>query len=94
MKPRIALKLAVFGILLGAGGFWLRGHPTLLARAFTLFLLLVAAKGAALLAARRSGKLPPGSGGADSADRPDSRPPGGRPPVLAAAENVKPEPSP
>ena len=66
----------------------LRGHDVLTGVGLVLLFLMVVFKTAFALIARRRGGRPPRNGGADSADRPVSRPPGGRPPVLSAAEEV------
>jgi hypothetical protein len=89
MKTRMALKLIVVGDAIVAVACWLRGHDVLTGVALALLFLVVVFKMAFAVIARRGGGRPPGSGGADLADRPESRPPGGRPPVLSAAEEVR-----
>ncbi len=93
MKTKMAIKLTVLGVLIVAASYWLRGHDFLTGIALSLLFVLVAFKLAFAVIARRRGVGPPGGGGADSAGRPESRPPGGRPPVLSAAEQVRHEPA-
>jgi hypothetical protein len=93
MKTRMELKLTVVGAVIVAAGSWLRGHDILTAFALSLLFLAVIFKMAFALVARRNGGWPPSSGGADSAGRPELRPPGVRPPVLSAAEAVRHEPA-
>ena len=89
MKTRMALKLTVLGVSIVAASYWLRGHDILTGLALSLLFLLVVFKVAFALVARRRGGWPSNSGGTDSADRPEPRPPGGRPPALSAAEEVR-----
>ena len=89
MKTRMALKLIVLGGAIVAAAYCLRGHDILAGVALLFLFLLVVFKLAFALIARRRGGWPPSSGGADSADKPESRPPRGRPPVLSAAEEVR-----
>ena len=85
----MALKLIVLGGAIVAVARWLRGHDILTGLALSLLFLVVVFKIAFAVMARRRGGWNPGGGGADSADRPESRPPGGRPPVLSATEEVR-----
>ena len=85
MKTLMALKLVAFGGLIVAAGYLLRGHDLLTGVALSLLLILVAAKIAFAIVARRRG-LPPSGDDHGSSDRPVSRPPGGRPPATSAAE--------
>ena len=93
MKKRMALKLTVVGAVIVAVSCLLRGHDILTGLALSLLFLAVIFKMAFALVVRRNGGWPPGSGGADSAGRPELRPTGGRPPVLSAAEAVRHEPA-
>jgi hypothetical protein len=93
MKTKMILKLTVVGAVIVAAGCLLRGHDILTGLALSLLFLVVAAKMAFSLVARHHGGWPPASGGADSAGRPELRPPGVRPPVLSAAEAVRHEPT-
>ena len=93
MKTKMVLKQAVVGAMLVAAGCLLRGHEILTGLALSLLFLVVAAKMAFALVARHHGGWPPASGGADSAGRPEARPPGVRPPALSAAEEVRHEPA-
>ena len=87
MKLRAVIKFIVLGAVIVAIGGLLRGHDVLTGLALSLLFLVVAFKMGFALTARRRCGFPP-TGGGDSADRPESRPPGGRPPVLSAAERV------
>jgi hypothetical protein len=93
MKTKMAIKLTVLGVMIVAVGHWLRGHDILTAVALFLLVLMVVAKLAFALTAGRRGGSPPSGGGPDSADRPEPRPPIGRPPALSAAEEVRHEPA-
>jgi hypothetical protein len=88
MKTRMAVKITALGVLIVAASYWLRGHEILTGLALSLLFLLVVFKMAFAVMARRHGGWNP-DGGADSADRPESRPPGGRPPVLSATEEIR-----
>ena len=93
MTTKTAIKLIVLGSLIVAATYWLRGHDVLTGLALSLLFLVVVFKMAFALIARRRGSRPPSGGGADSAGRPESRPPGSRPPVLSAAEAVRHDPA-
>jgi hypothetical protein len=93
MKLKMAIKLAVLALIIIAAGYLLHGHDILTAVALVLLFLLVAFKITFALIARHRGGFPPRSEGPDSSDRPEPRPPGGRPPSFSAAEQIKHEPA-
>jgi hypothetical protein len=83
---KTAIKLTVIGALIVFIGYWLRGHDVLTAFALlALCLVMMARLGFAIF--HRHRRLPPE--GPDSASKPAHRPPGGRPPQLAAAVETK-----
>ena len=90
MKPQMIIKLVVMGGLIVALGQLLRGHDVLTGIALVLLFLVAVAKVIAAIVVRRRGGLP---GGGDSGSWPAGervpRPPGGRPPALSAAAEVK-----
>ena len=85
MKTKLTVKLIILGVLIILAGNWLRGHDVLTAVVLLLLLLFVVAKVVFAVMSHRRG-LPPTNGGQDSLGRPVSRPPGGAPPVLSAAQ--------
>ena len=93
MKIKMAIKLTVFGGLIVAIGYWLRGHDILTGLALLLLFGIVVAKVVAALIVRRGGGPPPGDGGSESAGRPVPRPTGDGPAVLSAAAEVRHEPA-
>jgi hypothetical protein len=93
LNIKILIKLTAVGAAIIAAGYLLHGHDLLTAVALSSLFLLVAFKLTFALIARRHGGFPPGNGGGDSADRPEPRPPGGRPPSFSAAEQIKHEPA-
>src|SRR5262245_3566033 len=90
MKPQMIFKLVVMGGLIVAVGQLLHGHDVLTGIALVLLFLWAVAKVIAAIVVRRRGE-PPGSGGGGSwpAGSAVPRPPGGRPPALSAASEVK-----
>ena len=90
MKPKTVIKLVVMGGLIVAVGRLLQGHDVLTGIALVLLFLWTVAKVIAAIVVRRRGG-PPGSGGGGSwpAGSPVPRPPGGRPPALSAAAEVR-----
>lgn len=88
MTLRTGVKLFAFGALIVAIGNLLRGHDILTAVAMVLLFLFVVAKVVAALIFRPGSWSAPGDGG-EPRGRPMLRPPGGRPPALSAAAEVR-----
>jgi len=90
MKPQMIIKLVVMGGLIVAVGRLLHGHDVLTGIALVLLFLWAVAKVIAVVVVRRRGGPPFGGGdGGWPAGEPVPRPPGGRPPALSAAAQVK-----
>jgi hypothetical protein len=84
MKILEALKLLCLGVVITVLGVCLRGHDILTGVALSVLALLVMLKILFALRARRGGGSWPGGGGGDLGGKPVPRPPGSRPPALAA----------
>ena|SRR5437762_1959586 len=89
MNIRIATKLVVLGSLIVTAFYLLHGHDVLTGIALSLLFLIVVAKVVFAIIARRGGAPPSGGGGYGPPHAPVPRPPGGRPPALSAAAEVK-----
>jgi len=84
------IKLVVMGGLIVAVGRLLHGHDILTGIALVLLFLWAVAKVIAAIVVRRRGEPPSGGdGGSWPAGEPVPRPPGGRPPALSAAAEVR-----
>jgi hypothetical protein len=88
MNAKIVIKLALVGAFIVAIVYWLRDHDLLTGLALLLLFLVVVAKVVGAIISRRGGSSPSG-GRSGSADRPVSKPPGGHPPTLAEANEVR-----
>ena len=88
MKLQMIINLVLLGALIVAVGQLLRGHDVLTGTALVLLFLWAVAKVIAAIVVRRKGE-PPSGGGTWPAGEPVPRPPGGRPPALSAAAEVK-----
>ena len=88
MKLIQALKLLCLGTIITVIGICLRGHDLLTGVALWALALLVVLKIFFALRTRRGGGFPPGGGGGDLGGKPVPRPPGGRPPALAAEAEI------
>ena len=88
MKLQMIIKLVVMGGLIVAVGRLLHGHDILTGIALVLLFLWAVAKVIAAIVVRRKGE-PPSGGGSWPAGEPVPRPPGGRPPALLAAAEVR-----
>jgi hypothetical protein len=91
MKFIEALKLLCLGTVITVIGICLRGHDILTGVALYALALLVMLKILFALRARRGGGFGPGGGGGDLGGKPVPRPPGGRPPALAAEAEISTE---
>jgi hypothetical protein len=90
MKSQVIIKLVVLGGLMVAVGRLLHGHDILTGIALVVLFLWAVAKVIAAIVVRRRGEPPYGGGGGSwLAGEPVPRPPGGRPPALSAAAEVK-----
>ena len=89
MKLQMIIKLVVLGGLIVAVGRLLRGHDVLTGIALVLLFLVAVAKVIGAIVVRRRDEPPSGGGGGWPAGEPVPRPPGGRPPALSAAAEVK-----
>jgi len=90
MKLQMIIKLVVLGGLMVAVGRLLHGHDVLTGIALVLLFLWVVAKVISAIVVRRRGEPPSGGdGGSWPSGEPVPRPPGGRPPALSAAAEVK-----
>ena len=90
MKSRMIIKLVVLGGLIVAVGRLLHGHDILTGIALVLLFLWEVAKVIAAIVVRRRGEPPSdGGGGGWPAGERVPRPPGGRPPALSAAAEMK-----
>ena len=90
MKPQMIIKLVLLGALIVAVGQLLRGHDVLTGIALVMLFLWAVAKVIAAIVARRRGSPPFGGGGGGwPAGERVPRPPGGRPPALSAAAEVR-----
>lgn len=88
MNTKIAIKIAVVGAFIVAAAYWLRGHDILTGLALLLLLLVAVAKMVGAIISRRGGSSPDG-GDSGSADRPVPKLPGGHPPTLVEANEVR-----
>jgi hypothetical protein len=90
MKLRMIIKLVVVGGLIVAVGRLLHGRDILTGIALVVLFLWAVAKVIAAIVVRRRGEPPSGGGGGSwPSDAPVPRPPGGRPPELSAAAEVR-----
>jgi len=90
MKTKIAVKLVLLGSLIVAVAYWLRGHDILNGAALLFLFVAVLAKVVFAIISRPGSDLPPGGGGGPRPpNAPVPRPPGGRPPSLAAAADAR-----
>ena len=90
MKLQMIIKLVVLGGLIVAVGRLLHGHDILTGIALVLLFLWAVAKVIAAIVVRRKGEPPSGGGGGSwPSGAPVPRPPGGRPPALSAAAEVR-----
>ena len=88
MNAKIVIKLALVGAFMVAVAYWLRGHDILTGLALLLLFLVVVAKVVGAIISRCGGSSPSG-GRSGSADRPMPKPPGGHPPTLVEASEVR-----
>ena len=89
MKPQMIIKLVVMGGLIVGVGQLLRGHDVLTGIALVLLFLWAVAKVIAAIVRQKGGPPSDGGGGSWPAGSPVPRPPGGRPPALSAAAEVR-----
>ena len=88
MKAKIAAKFITAALLIATVGWWLRGHEMLTVWVLSLLFLTVIAKLTGALVARRRGGFPPGGSGPEPAGNAVPRVPIGGPPTLAAEADM------
>ena len=87
-------KLLLVGTFIVVVSYGLRGHDILTGLVLSVLFLTLVAKVIFAIVARRRGGLPPGRGGGSGhSGKPVPTTPGGRPPSLSAAAQIRHEPT-